>query len=92
MTISTTKNTWESIYDLFSSIEIKESSIEIKESSIEIKRSFSIHLETVVSKVPVPTMAVIPSRQNERYGFLSLQTQHDTQRTGCIISLIITNL
>ena len=48
MTISTTKNTWESICDLFSSIEIKESSIEIKESSIEIKRSFSIHLETVV--------------------------------------------
>jgi hypothetical protein len=29
MTISTTKNTWESICDLFSSIEIKESSIEI---------------------------------------------------------------
>ena len=48
MTISTTKNTWESICDLFSSIEIKESSIEIKESSIEKKRSFSIHLETVV--------------------------------------------
>ena len=48
MTISMTKNTWESICDLFSSIEIKESSIEIKESSIEIKRSFSIHLETVV--------------------------------------------
>ncbi len=48
MTIFRTKNTWESICDLFSSIEIKESSIEIKESSIEIKRSFSIHLETVV--------------------------------------------
>ena len=48
MTISTTKNTWESICDLFSSIEIKESSIEIKESANEITSSFSIHLETVV--------------------------------------------
>mgnify|MGYP006205910957 CR=1 FL=1 len=48
MTISTTKNTWESICDLFSSIEIKESSVEIKESATYVDDSFSIHLETVV--------------------------------------------
>jgi hypothetical protein len=51
MTISTTKNTRESICDLFSSIEIKESAIEIKESANEITSSFSIHLETVVAVV-----------------------------------------
>ena len=51
MSISTTKNTWESICDLFSSIEIKESSIEIKESANEINSSFSIHLETVVPAI-----------------------------------------
>ena len=49
MSISTTKNTWESICDLFSSIEIKESSIEIKEWASYVDDSFSIHLETVVS-------------------------------------------
>ena len=48
MSISTTKNTWESICDLFSSIEIKESSIEIKESATYVDNSFSIRLETVV--------------------------------------------
>ena len=51
MSISTTKNTWESICDLFSSIEIKESSIEIKESATYVDDSFSIHLETVVGAV-----------------------------------------
>jgi hypothetical protein len=48
MSISTTKNTWESICNLFSSIEIKELSIEIKESATYVDDSFSIHLETVV--------------------------------------------
>ena len=92
MTISTSKNTWESLPNQFSANEIKESSNEIKESAKYIARSFSIHLETVVSEsirypiesVRYPTIINIVPDRIDPYPIIEREVEHSVggKRSG----------